>query len=227
MKWLTLSLENFESTPDISFSIKKPLLAASVVLRYENRTDALYASAEARAKVPLKSALHYIVEATSKRREFGTFSFSRIEERDETGRQERVSTTEGSTLTIAKKGQEPRATEIRNESPVPILAHLFVLPAFQQSRESQTRTYAGHVAIGARLQAVRIERRPPRDKRIGAVETYELKFVSVLHAVNEEAWLALPWDAKSGYEFDWDIAGRSIAAARFRLPIFGELEIRS
>lgn len=238
MKWLALSLETFESLPDISFSIKKPLFAASIVLKYAKRSSVLHATAELRAKIPVKSPTYYVVEVTSPKqlinKTSSTFSFSRIEERDETGRSERVTTVEGSRLMIEKIAldavrEESKAKffDVKNESPVPILAHLFVLPAFQATKDAHARIYAGYICVGQRIQAIRIERHAQHDDREDDVETYVGKIISVPYALKESEWQSLPWAAKTGFEFDWDVSKRTIIAARFHVPIFGQLEIRS
>ena len=85
MKWLTLSPDKFEPIPDIQFSLKKPLFAASVLLRYtqvpaqdgDARNEVLsYTSLE--AQIPIKGPMHYTVESLSSRagRNFG-FTFVR------------------------------------------------------------------------------------------------------------------------------------------------------
>ena len=73
----------------------------------------------------------------------------------------------------------------------------------------------------------RIERHARHEGQTDAVETYIGKTISVPHALNEGAWQKLPWTAKTGFEFDWDIEKRTIAAARFHVPIFGQLEIKN
>ncbi len=239
LKWLALSPETFEKPSDISFSIEKPLFAASVVLNYLKTDGALHATAVLRAKIPIKGRLHYVIETQSEKRltDDSTFTFSRIEERDEAARNERVSTTDGAKLTIAKissptaknlRGSESvKSYEILNDSPAPLLAPLLVLPALQGSHDSGVALYAGHVSIGSRTQALRLERKASAGGEKNRIETYEGRLISVPHALSEDAWLALPWTSKKAFEFDWDVEKRTVLAARLRIPIIGSLEIRA
>lgn len=234
MNWLELSVEKFEPIPDISFSIKKPLFAASIVLTYSRAVGAqtITASSIATAKIPIKGALRFVVDVESA--EGPTFAFSNVSERDEVGGHAREIRANGSTLVMEKSGATaPTTKKIQNDSPVPILAHLLILPAFQQSRTDQDKIYAGHIVVGTQVQAVRLERTSATADILGRtkydfhVETYEGKFMSVAHALGADDFGNLPWESKKAFEFDWDVARKTITAARFSIPIFGKLEIKN
>lgn len=226
MKWLELSTHDFEPIPDIQFSFKKPLFAASVVLKYAKHGHGLHATAEVIAKIPIKGTLHYLIEAQSARIHGEVFSFSVVKESDVTGGNLREIHAKGSTLSIKKSshaGAVKESIDIINISPVSILAHLFVLPAFRRARSSHTQIYAGHLVIGAKVQALRLE----RVSHAGEIESYEGKFIHVPHAMTEHEWHKLPWSAKKGFEFDWNVEHGSIIAARFHVPIIGKIEIKT
>jgi hypothetical protein len=241
VKWLEFSSDDFESIPDIQFSWKKPLIAASVVLKYEKTAAGLQSTAEVKAKIPIKGLFHYLIEARSAKssaprsgagkRSNGesandTFSFSDLKESDLSGGNRRETHAKGSTLSIKKSspaGVVNESVELINDSTSPILAPLFVLPAFRQTHDSRTSIYAGHIVVGAKIQALRIE----KISHSGETESYEGKLISVLRALSEHEWGALPWESKKGFGFDWDLKNQTVSAARFSVPIFGQIEIKS
>jgi hypothetical protein len=243
VKWLTLSLEKFEPIPDIQFSFKKPLFAASVVLKFTQthghlseadtrsatHIDArgeVLAFASLEARVPLKGLLHYTVEALSSRAG-RVFGFSFIRESDVTGgssRETHVRTTDGrETLDV-----DGAKVDVINESPAPLLAHVLTLPAFVQTHSVEETLYGAHLMMGRRVQALRLERKGrARSQNTHAVETYEGKLMTIAHALGEKEFEALPWATRKGFEFDWNAETKQIVAARFSVPIFGMIEIKA
>ncbi len=230
MKWLELSLEKFEPIPDISFAVKKSLFAASVVLKYSRAvgSSSIEATAEAQTRIPIKGELKYRVQAVFMQPQSAKdiFSFSTVIERDVTAGSSRKIEAQGSALKITKSrvdGASEKQIEIQSDSPVPILAHLFILPAFQQSRDETTDLYGAYISVGANIQAVRLQ----RIGKSADVETYVGKFMTVPRALDTAGWSALPWDSKKSFEFDWVVGQKTIGAARVTVPFFGQLEIKN
>ncbi len=225
MKWLELSTDAFEPIPDIRFSWKKPLFAASVVLKYTKRAHGIHATAETIAKIPIKGSLHYLVEAQSA--PLGEiFAFSLVKESDLGAGSYRKIHAKGTTLSIESSsddGDTKETVDISNLSPAPILAHVFILPAFQQTRDSRTHIYAGHVAVGAKDQALRIE----KVSHLGEIESYEAKLMNVEYALTEHEWHKLPWKSKKGFGFNWHVENRTVTSASFHVPIIGQIEIKA
>jgi hypothetical protein len=183
VKWLKLSVEEFEPIPNLQFSLKKPLLAASVILTYTQVTRReLSAHLEARAKIPFRDEFLYVADAST-----------------------------------------AKPTAAVSTATAPVLDHLFSVPAFAQTRDSQTSLYAGYIAVGEKTQALRIERKSATTE-VG-IETYEGKLIHVTEALSEPEWAQLPWSSKKSFEFDWSVQSRTIVAARFAVPLVGKIEI--
>jgi hypothetical protein len=162
LKWLTLTPQTFEPIPDTQFSLKKPLFAASVVLRFTPSETEVLAFTSLEARVPIKGLMHYTVEALSARagRNFG---FTYVRESDVSAGTTRETLVRGVARDLPPVGEAPVAVaptarpskkyvapvaavaadewleidgakvEVVNESPVPILAHVLALPAFVQT----------------------------------------------------------------------------------------------
>ena len=229
MKWLTLSSEKFEPIPKIEFSFKKPLFAASVVLDYSRKAGPLVAHAELRARIPLKGDVHYSVDVVG--RDLGhLFAFARVSERDELTTLGREFVSEKTSYVIrtvgnheARPGKAEQVVNVVNESPAQLLAHLQTLPAFQQAHARDESLYGGYIAIGARIEALRIE-------RVGdatAVENYEVRTMRVPRMLNEKQWSSLAWETRTAYGFKFDVAKKTLTAASFNLPIIGKIEIKA
>lgn len=204
MKWLKLS--SFEPIPDIQFSLKKPLFAASVVLHYSPQ----HSRASLEARVPLKGRIAYSIDVTAAAPAAGSrgghgFAFSRISERDDVKNVERVTHPSDFAFEVPANAQ--------------VLAHVQALPAFLASRDARTRTYGGWIAVGRKLQALRID-------HMGG-PTYAGRLIHVPEPLSETAWKALPWESKRAFEFDWSDERQTLAAARMQLPLIGKLEIRA
>lgn len=250
MKWLTLSPEKFEPIPDIQFSFRKPLFAASVVLRFTQshghqpavdtrsatHVDApgeVRAFASLTARVPLRGPLQYEVEALSSSA-LRSFGFSFIRESDVSAGRTRETHVRVVVDGVNARSSQTEVLEVDgvkvdviNDSPVPILAHVLALPAFAQSRLGDETLYGAHVMVGRRVQALRLERMVPSSaKASSSVETYEGKLMGVPRALGEQEFAALSWDARKGFEFDWSVETKQITAARFTVPIFGTIEIK-
>lgn len=233
MKWLTLFPERFEPIPDIQFSFRKPLFAASVVLRFTQshghqpavgarlatHADApgeVHAFASLEARIPLRGPLQYEIEALSSS-DMRLFGFSFIRENDVSARRSRETRVHAEALDV-----DGVMVDVINDSPAPILAHVLALPAFAQSYSADEALYGAHIMVGRRVQALRLE-------RVGSsssIETYEGKLMSVPRALDERAFAALSWATRRGFEFDWNVGTKQITAARFTVPIFGTFEIK-
>lgn len=238
MKWLKFSSEEFEPIPDIQVSIKKPLFAASFVLRFtqthghaskaeaSEERGAVRGFAELQARIPLRGPLHYSIEALSSPRPRYAFSF--VRESDERSGRTRETQVRGDDLVV-----DGKAVEVTNHSGVPILTPLLVLPAFLQTHSSDEPLYGAHLLVGRRLQALRLERHGPsadkfaQTKRGPFTETYIGKLAPVSHVLEKAEWNALPWESRSSFEFDWNIETRKIEAARIHIPILGKIEIKT
>ena len=231
MKWLTLSSEKFEPISDIQFSFKKPLFAASVILRFTQShghgvAGKIHAFASLKARIPLKGPLEYEIEALSSNAE-RLFGFSFIRENDVSGESSRETHVRGETVEI-----DGVKVDVINDSPAPILAHVLTLPAFAQSHLKDEGLYGAHLMVGRRIQALRLERKRPAahgsapTSRPSSLETYEGKLIKVPRALDEKSFNTLPWANRKGFEFDWDVDTKRIVAARFTVPIFGTIEIK-
>ncbi len=232
MKWLTLSSAKFEPIPDIQFSFKKPLFAASVVLRYSREgSSAVRGFVSLDARIPLKGPLGYQIEALSGAGR--VFGFEFIRESDVVGGSARESRVMHAGSDAEWLEVDGARVDIVNESPAPIMAHVLALPAFAQTHTTDEALYAGHIMVGRKVQALRLMRIGPaadalaRTKYDFRVETYEGRLISVPRALDEEAFQQLAWGQRTPFEFDWDVEQRKVVAARFQVPIFGKFEIKA
>jgi hypothetical protein len=229
LKWLTLSPSQHSLLPEqIQFTLKKPFFTASVVLSYTfgdpssaRDNDQIRAFAELSAKVPLLGQLHFTIDAGSLffGEEDRFFAFRDSEERDRAKGNYRKILASNRKIQFEASGED-RVSEVQLTAapPAPLLVHVLVLPAFQESLETSIDDYAAHLVNGKKFQALRITR--------VSENTFVGRTLTVASPVDEAAFLALPWANAKSFEFDFDTKRRTISAARIQLPVVGKIEIK-
>jgi len=235
VKWLELSSEKFEPIPDIQFSLKKPLFAASVVLSFSrligHTSGPLHAKAELRAQIPLKGPVYFNVEVVG-RDDRTSIAFGKIWERDVSKNHGRYFESHVSNYTIKNSSKlgpsdevsdsAEKSIEVVNESPARLLAHLQVFEAFRQSYVVGESLYGGYIALGSRLEALRFD----RVSLDSEAATFEVRSMRVSKMLNEREWNELRWHERKPFEIVYDSTAKTLTAARFHVPILGKIELK-
>ena len=219
VRWLKFDFAQFAKDETFEYSVKKPLFAASIVLR--TRKDLtkqnLIALAQVTAKIPF--AGHKEIEASSETA-FDDASenlagFDAYREK-QVSREARQWLSRLDVVEVAKESQAPKQYENKSER-LSLLNPLLMVKALAGLSLPLGTEAAAHFVVSSKVFGLKLTATADSTLIVYAKE--------VPGPLSDEQWLNTDWAAAYQIEVRRDLEAGTVTNFKVRVPVFGVLEL--